>query len=199
MSARDLGAARCARSPEGRGAEDDERVPSHGLLPGGRGADVAGQPVEDAVHVAMAVLAAERLGELHRFVDRDAGRYLESFDELEGADPKDRALHRIDLGYRAVQERLDAPVELLRRRDHPVEQLAEEAAVHRRRLLHEPVGEELALDLGRVLARHVPLVEGLDRRGAPPAAVLPRAAWPPSFRGGRSWTGPFSAGGGGAG
>ena len=145
----------------------------------------------------MAVLAAEGLGELHRFVDRDAGRDLEPFDELEGADPKDRALHRIDLGHRAVQERLDAPVELVRRRDHPVEQLAEEAAVHRRRLLREPVGEELALDLGRVLARHVPLVEGLDGRGAGPPPCPPAPFGRRPFGGGVH--GPFSAGRGGAG
>ena len=116
----------------------------------------------------MAVLSAEGLGELHRFVDRHAGRDFTSFEELEGADPEDRALDRIDLGHRAVEERLEAPVELLRRRDHAVEQLAEEAAVHRRPVVGNPFGEELALDLGRVLAGHVPLVERLDRRGAGP-------------------------------
>ena len=54
---------------------------------GRRGAHVAGEPVEHPVHVAMAVLSAEGLGELHRFVDRHAGRDFTSFEELEGADP----------------------------------------------------------------------------------------------------------------
>ena len=84
-----------------------------------------------------------------------------------------------------VEERLDAPVELLRGVDHPVQEVMEEAAIHRGRIAGESVGQELALDLGRVLAGHVPLVERLDRRGAGPAPGRPRADWPQSSPGGR--------------
>src|SRR5439155_17667690 len=139
--------------------------------------------VEHAVHVLVAVGAAEILRELDRFVDHHLVGYIGRVLELERREQQDAALNRRELLQLAIEERRDQTLERRGVRYRALQETREILGVG---LAETFRFGELGLKAGRVVARELPRVQALQRelaRTAPRrfhlwlfAMLLPRFA-----------------------
>src|SRR6267378_1545160 len=116
--------------------------------------------VEHAVHVLVAVGAAEVLGELDRLVDHhfvgNIGRIL----QLEGREQQDAALNRRELLQLAIEDGRNQALERLGLRYRAPQEPREILGIG---LAEAFRFRELGLQIGRVIARELPRVQALQR------------------------------------
>src|SRR3569832_496395 len=126
--------------------------------------------VQHTVDIAVALIGAEGLRELHRLVDDHTIRNLRVVHQFIDTDTQDSKLDGIEIFNAAVEERAIMSVQFRELLRHTAQQLAEIGLIGTREVL---LREKLALDVAQVLARHLPLIQGLQRtapRLAAPAA-----------------------------
>src|SRR3979490_2118364 len=112
--------------------------------------------VEHAVHVLVAVGAAEVLGELDRLVDHHLVGNIGRVFQLERCEQQDAALHRRELFQLAVENGRDQAFERRGVRDRALQEMREILGVGLAKALRFG---ELGLKAGHVVARKLPRVQ----------------------------------------
>lgn len=125
--------------------------------------------VEGGVDVFVAVCRAELFGEFDRFVDGDGGVDVEALNQFVHANPEDGALYRVECTGAAVGVFGNAGVVEVAFFADGVKGGVEVVVVN---VAGFGIDEAVAAHAPRVIAAHLPLVEGLQELAAGAAALF---------------------------